>query len=335
MKFAINGFGRIGRTLFRASYKLGVLPAAINDLAPIENLAYLLQYDSTYGKFEGKVEVEDGNLVVDGKAIKVFNKAEPKNLPWNKEEIDLVIESTGKFVEYDQANDHIKAGAKMVMISAPFKGEKEMPTIIYGVNHQDLKVEDKVVSMASCTTNCLIPVAKILEDEFGVEKAVMNTIHSFTMDQMLQDAPHKDFRRGRNALQSIIPTSSGATVATARIIPNLKDKMDGFSFRVPTPTVSVLDFVAVMKNKVTVEELQKKFREYADEDKLFGALKVTDEPLVSVDFKGDPAASIVDLNLIQVIDGDLVRVVAYYDNEMGYSSRMASLIKYIGEQIFI
>jgi glyceraldehyde 3-phosphate dehydrogenase len=335
MKFAINGFGRIGRTLFRAAYKLGLMPTAVNDLAPIENLAYLLKYDSTYGIFEGKVEVKNGDLIVDGKVIKVYSQPEPKNLPWEKEGIDLVIESTGRFTEYDLANDHIIAGAKMVMISAPFKGEKEMPTIIYGVNHKDLKADDKVVSMASCTTNCLVPIAKILEDEFGMKKAIMNTMHSFTMDQVLQDSPHKDLRRGRSALASIIPTSSGATVAAARIIPTLKDKMDGFSFRVPTPTVSVLDFVAVMKNKVTMIELQNKFKEYADEDKFMGALQVTDEPLVSMDFKGNVAASIVDLNLIQVIDGDLARVVAYYDNEMGYSSRMASLIKYIGEQIFV
>jgi glyceraldehyde 3-phosphate dehydrogenase len=334
MKFAINGFGRIGRTLFRAGYKLGLMPAAINDLGPIDNLAYLLKYDSTYGIFEGKVEVKDGNLVVDDKTIKVFSEPEPKKIPWGKENIDLVIESTGRFTEYDSAHDHIVAGAKMVVLSAPFKGEKEMPTVIYGVNHQELKSKDEVISMASCTTNCLIPVAKILEDEFGMKKAMMNTIHSFTMDQMLQDSPHKDFRRGRSALQSIIPTSSGATVAAARIIPTLKDKMDGFSFRVPTPTVSVLDFVAVMKNKVTVEELQKKFQEYADNDKFMGALMVTDEPLVSVDFKANPAASIVDLNLIQVVDEDLVRVIAYYDNEMGYASRLANLTKYIGEEIF-
>ncbi|MDD3773774.1 MAG: type I glyceraldehyde-3-phosphate dehydrogenase [Patescibacteria group bacterium] len=334
MKFAINGFGRIGRTLFRSAYKLGLMPSALNDLGPIDNLAYLLKYDSSYGKFEGDVRIENGNLIVDDKEIKVFNEPDPKKLSWDEEEIDLVIESTGKFTEYGQANNHISAGAKMVLISAPYKGEKEMKTIIYGINHQDLKVDDKIVSMASCTTNCLVPVAKILEDEFGVKKAMMNTMHSFTMDQMLQDAPHKDFRRGRNALQSIIPTSSGATIAASRIIPELKNKMDGYSFRVPTPIVSVLDFIAVMKKEVKVEELQEKFKHYASEDKFLGSLEVTDEPLVSVDFKANEAASIVDLNLIQVVDGDLVRIVAYYDNEMGYSARMASLIKYIGEQIF-
>lgn len=334
MKFAINGLGRIGRTLFRSVYKLGLTPAAVNDLGPIDNLAYLLKYDSAYGKFEADVEIKNGNLMVDGKEIKVFCEPDPKKLSWGREEIDLVIESTGKFVEYDLAYGHINAGAKMVLISAPYKGEKQMPTIIYGINHQDLKIDDKVVSMASCTTNCLLPVAKILEDEFGIKKAMMNTMHSFTMDQMLQDAPHKDFRRGRNALQSIIPTSSGATIAASRIIPGLKNKMDGYSFRVPTPIVSVLDFVAVMKKEVKVQELQEKFKQYATDDKFMGGLEVTDEPLVSIDFKASPAASIVDLNLIQVVDGDLARIVAYYDNEMGYSARMASLIKYIGEQIY-
>jgi len=334
MKFAINGFGRIGRTFFRSAYKLGLLPEAINDLVPVDNLVYLLTYDSTYGKFEGKIEIKNGNLVVDNKVIKVFAEPEPEKLPWSKENIDLVIESTGRFVEYDLAERHIKAGAKMVLISAPYKGEKEMKTIVYGINEKDLSKEDKVFSMASCTTNCLIPVAKILEDEIGLEKAVMNTIHSFTMDQMLQDAPHKDFRRGRSALQSIIPTSSGATVATSRIIPTLKDKMDGYSFRVPTPTVSVLDFVAVTKKRTSKEELQEIFRKYAKDNTLEGALEVISEPLVSSDFRGNEAAAIVDLELIQVIDGNLIRIVAYYDNEMGYSARLALLVKYIAGKIF-
>ena len=334
MKFAINGFGRIGRTFFRSAYKLGLLPEAINDLVPVDNLVYLLTYDSTYGKFEGKIEIKNGNLVVDNKVIKVFAEPEPEKLPWSKENIDLVIESTGRFVEYDLAERHIKAGAKMVLISAPYKGDKEMKTIVYGINEKDLSKEDKVFSMASCTTNCLIPVAKILEDEIGLEKAVMNTIHSFTMDQMLQDAPHKDFRRGRSALQSIIPTSSGATVATSRIIPTLKDKMDGYSFRVPTPTVSVLDFVAVTKKRTSKEELQEIFRKYAKDNTLEGALEVISEPLVSSDFRGNEAAAIVDLELIQVIDGNLIRIVAYYDNEMGYSARLALLVKYIAEKIF-
>ncbi|MCD6422117.1 type I glyceraldehyde-3-phosphate dehydrogenase [bacterium] len=333
MKFAINGFGRIGRTFFRAVYKLGLLPSAINDLAPIENLAYLLKYDSTYGKFEGEIEVKDGNLIVDRQEIKVFSEPEPEKLPWKEEGIDLVIESTGVFREYDQAYQHIKAGAKMVVISAPYKGEKPMKTIVFGINHEELSAEDRVFSMASCTTNCVVPVAKILEDELGIEKATLNTIHSFTMDQRLQDAPHKDFRRGRSALQSIVPTSTGAAKATAKVIPSLEGKMDGYAFRVPTPTVSLIDFVALVKKKTSEEELRELFRRYEKEDRFLGALKTTDEPVVSVDFRGEESASIVDLNLLQVIGGNLVRVIAYYDNEMGYSARMARLVKYIGEKI--
>ena len=333
MKFAINGFGRIGRTFFRSAYKLGLLPVAINDLAPVDNLAYLLEYDSTYGRFQGEVKVQNGNFLVDGKEIKVFSEAEPQNLPWKELGVDLVIESTGVFREYDQAYNHIKAGAKQVVISAPYKGEKPMKTIVYGINHKDLSADDKVFSMASCTTNCLVPVAKVLDDELGIEKATLNTIHSFTMDQKLQDAPHKDFRRGRSALQSIVPTSTGAAEATAKVLPSLEGKMDGYAFRVPTPTVSVIDFVALVKKETTEEEVRELFAEYAKKDQFLGALKVTDEPVVSVDFRGEEAASIVDLELIQVIEKNLVRVIAYYDNEMGYAARLARLVDYIGKNV--
>lgn len=331
MKFAINGFGRIGRTFFRSAYKLGLLPEAINDLAPAESLAYLLKYDSTYGQFEGKVELKNNSLFVDGKEVKVFSEKEPKDLPWKDLKIDLVIESTGVFREYDQAYGHIQAGAKQVVISAPYKGEKEMKTIIFGVNHTDLSPEDKVFSMASCTTNCLVPVAKILDDELGIKKATLNTIHSFTMDQKLQDAPHKDFRRGRSALQSIVATTTGAAEATAKVLPNLKGKMDGYAFRVPTPTVSVIDFVALVKKETSTEEVRRLFNRYAQEDSFSGALKVVTEPMVSIDFRGDEAASIVDLELIQVIKNNLVRVIAYYDNEMGYAARLARLVAYLGK----
>jgi len=333
MKFAINGFGRIGRTFFRSAYKLGLLPAAINDLGQIESLAYLLKYDSTYGKFEGRVKVEGDSLVVDGKKIKILSEKDPSRLPWKNLGVDLVIESTGVFREYDQAYQHIRAGAKQVVISAPFKGDKPMKTIIFGINHLDLSLKDKVFSMASCTTNCLVPVAKILDDELGLEKATLNTIHSFTMDQKLQDAPHKDFRRGRSALQSIVPTTTGATEATAKVLPSLEGKMNGYAFRVPTPTVSIIDFVALVKKETSEEELRKLFKKYVQKDSFLGALKVVEEPVVSVDFRGDEAASIVDLELIQVIEGNLVRVVAYYDNEMGYAARLAKLVQYIGDKI--
>ncbi len=333
MQFAINGFGRIGRTFFRSAYKLGLLPTAINDLAPVENLAYLLKYDSTYGRFEGEVEIKDGNLVIDGKKIRVLSEAEPAKLPWSDLGVDLVIESTGVFREYDQAYQHIKAGAKQVVISAPYKGEKPMKTIVFGINHEDLSAKDQVFSMASCTTNCLVPVAKILDDELGIEKATLNTVHSFTMDQKLQDAPHKDFRRGRSALQSIVPTSTGAAEATAKVLPSLEGKMDGYAFRVPTPTVSIIDFVALVKRETTVKEVRQLFEKYAREDRFLGALKVVDEPVVSVDFRGEEAASIVDLELIQVVDKNLVRVISYYDNEMGYAARLARLVEYIGQKI--
>ncbi|MCD6194832.1 aldehyde dehydrogenase [bacterium] len=333
MKFAINGFGRIGRTFFRSAYKLGLLPAAINDLGQIDSLAYLLKYDSTYGKFEGKIKVEGDSLVVDGKKIKILSEKDPSRLPWKNLGVDLVIESTGVFREYAQAYQHIQAGAKQVVISAPFKGDKPMKTIIFGINHLDLFSEDKVFSMASCTTNCLVPVAKILDDELGLEKATLNTIHSFTMDQKLQDAPHKDFRRGRSALQSIVPTTTGATEATAKVLPSLEGKMNGYAFRVPTPTVSIIDFVALVKKETSEKELRKLFKKYVQEDSFLGALKVVEEPVVSVDFRGDEAASIVDLELIQVIEGNLVRVVAYYDNEMGYAARLAKLVQYIGDKI--
>jgi len=333
MKFAINGFGRIGRTFFRSAYKLGLLPAAINDLGQIDSLAYLLKYDSTYGKFEGKIKVEGDSLVVDGKKIKILSEKDPSRLPWKNLGVDLVIESTGVFREYAQAYQHIQAGAKQVVISAPFKGDKPMKTIIFGINHLDLSSEDKVFSMASCTTNCLVPVAKILDDELGLEKATLNTIHSFTMDQKLQDAPHKDFRRGRSALQSIVPTTTGATEATAKVLPSLEGKMNGYAFRVPTPTVSIIDFVALVKKETSEKELRKLFKKYVQEDSFLGALKVVEEPVVSVDFRGDEAASIVDLELIQVIEGNLVRVVAYYDNEMGYAARLAKLVQYIGDKI--
>ena len=333
MKFAINGFGRIGRTFFRSAYKLGLLPAAINDLGQIDSLAYLLKYDSTYGKFEGKIKVEGDSLVVDGKKIKILSEKDPSRLPWKNLGVDLVIESTGVFREYAQAYQHIQAGAKQVVISAPFKGDKPMKTIIFGINHLDLFSEDKVFSMASCTTNCLVPVAKILDDELGLEKATLNTIHSFTMDQKLQDAPHKDFRRGRSALQSIVPTTTGATEATAKVLPSLEGKMNGYAFRVPTPTVSIIDFVALVKKETSEKELRKLFKKYVQEDSFLGALKVVEEPVVSVDFRGDEAAAIVDLELIQVIEGNLVRVVAYYDNEMGYAARLAKLVQYIGDKI--
>ena len=324
MKIAINGFGRIGRTFFRAAHKTGIKIEAINDLCNNETLVYLLKYDSTYGPFEGEIKATKETLIVSGEEIKALGEADPKKLPWKDLGIDLVVESTGVFVELDKASAHLEAGAKNVVITAPFKGGKIGRTFILGVNEEDFDAEkDKVSSMASCTTNCLVPVADVLEKKFKVLKASMSTIHSFTMDQVLQDSPHKDLRRGRSALQSIIPTTSGATTAAAEVIPALKDKMDGLSFRVPTATVSLLDFVAVVGKPTTVEEVNGAMKKAADDDKYQGAISVTKEQIVSADLRSNPAGAIVDLSLTQVIDGDLVKVIAWYDNEMGYSIRLA------------
>jgi glyceraldehyde 3-phosphate dehydrogenase len=334
MKIAINGFGRIGRTFFRAAHKLGLKIDAVNDLCDNATLAYLLKYDSTYGPFEGEIKSTEDSILVDGEKIKALGEAEPAKLPWKDLGIDLVVESTGVFVELEKAGAHLEAGAKNVVITAPFKGDKIGRTYILGVNEEDFDAQkDKVSSMASCTTNCLIPVADVLEKNFKILKASMSTMHSFTMDQALQDSPHKDARRGRSALQSIIPTTSGATIAAAEVIPTLKDKMDGMAFRVPTPTVSLLDFVAVVGKKVTVEEVNEVMKKAASDPKYKGSIAITDESLVSADFRSHPAGAIVDLGLTQVIDGDLVKVIAWYDNEMGYSIRLVEFCHYLESKI--
>jgi glyceraldehyde-3-phosphate dehydrogenase type I len=245
-----------------------------------------------------------------------------------------VVESTGVFVELDKASAHLEAGAKNIIITAPFKGDKIGRTFVLGVNEEEFDVEkDKVSSMASCTTNCLVPVAQVLEKNFKILKASMSTLHSFTMDQVLQDSPHKDLRRGRSALQSIIPTTSGATIAAAEVIPALKNKMDGLSFRVPTATVSLLDFVAVVDKPTTVEEVNQAMKAAASDEKYKGSITTTDEPLVSADLKSNPAGAIVDLSLTQVIDNDLVKIIAWYDNEMGYSIRLAKFCQYLATKI--
>jgi glyceraldehyde 3-phosphate dehydrogenase len=334
MKIAINGFGRIGRTFFRAAHKLGLKITALNDLCDNATLAYLLKYDSTYGPFEGEIKSTEDSIIIDGEEIKALGEAEPAKLPWKDLGIDLVVESTGVFVELDKASAHLEAGAKNVIITAPFKGDKIGRTFVLGVNEEDYDADkDKVASMASCTTNCLTPVADVLHKNFEIKKASMSTIHSFTMDQVLQDSPHKDLRRGRSALQSIIPTTSGATIAAAEVIPTLKDKMDGISFRVPTPTVSLLDFVALVGKTTTVKEINQAMKTAAADEKYKGSITVTEEQLVSADLRSDPAGAIVDLSLTQVIDGDLVKVIAWYDNEMGYSIRLAEFCKYLETKI--
>jgi len=335
MNIAINGFGRIGRTFFRAASEARLNIVAINDLTDVKTLAHLLKYDSTYGEFSGMVTTDDaGNLVVNGKSIKFISKENPKELPWKDLNVDLVVESTGAFTQKEKAALHIEAGAKYVVISAPSKGEEKVKTIVMGVNEETFSLEsDNIISMASCTTNALAPVAKVLNDVYGIEKAMMSTIHSYTMDQVLQDSPHKDLRRARAATQSIIPTTTGATKATAEVIPDLKDKMDGISFRVPTSTVSLVDFVALLKKDTTVEDINKTIIEASKDPKSHGALAVTSEPLVSADFRGNPNASIVDLLSTQVVAGNLTKVVAWYDNEMGYSYRLTEFCRYIEKKL--
>jgi len=333
MKIAINGFGRIGRTFFRAAHELDLDIVAINDLGELKTLAHLLKHDSTYGLFDGEVLVAADTLKVNGKEIKFSQIEEPEKLPWRDLDVDVVVESTGVFTEKEKAEAHITAGAKYVIITAPCKGETPVKTIVLGVNEEEFTPEDKIISMASCTTNCLTPVAKVLNDEFGIQKAMMSTIHSYTMDQVLQDSPHKDLRRARAALQSIIPTTTGATKATAEVIPDLKDKMDGVSFRVPTPTVSIVDFVALLKKDTNIEEINNAFKKASQDSKMRGALTVTEEELVSADFRGNPNASIVDLTSTQVVDGNLVKVLAWYDNELGYSYRLAAFCDYLENKI--
>lgn len=334
MKIAINGFGRIGRTFFRAAHKAGLEVVAINDLCDLKTLSYLLKHDSTYGDFEGKVETKEGALLVDGKEIKAYGEKDPTKLPWGDLGVDLVIESTGVFREYDQALMHIKAGAKYSLITAPFKGEKKVKTIIFGVNEESFDPEkDRVINTASCTTTCLVPVADVLNKQFKILKASMTTAHAVTMDQSLQDSPDDDPRRGRSVLQSIIPTTTGATQATSEVIEDLKDKMDGMSLRVPMPVVSVLDFVAVVGKKTSIDEVNQAMKNAAGDENYKGAIATTEEELVSADFKSHPAAAIVDLNLTKVIGDDLVKVVAFYDNEMGYSIRLAEFCKYLEDKI--
>jgi len=336
LKIAINGFGRIGRTFFRAAYaspseRLNIV--AINDLGDIKTLVHLLKYDSSYGIFKAKIEIQEGKIVVDGQEITVLSEKDPLNLPWKDLGVDLVIESTGVFTNRQAALAHIKAGAKNVIITAPAKGEEPVKTIVLGVNEAEFNPNEEILSMASCTTNALAPVAWVLHKNFGIEKSSMTTIHSYTMDQRLQDDAHKDLRRSRAAALSIIPTTTGATTAATAVIPELKDKMNGISYRVPTATVSLLEFVALISKNATVDEVNEAFKQAAEDPKYQGSIAVTDQPLVSMDFKSDPHGAIVDLLSTQVIDGNLVRVVAWYDNEMGYSYRLAEFCRFIENRL--
>lgn len=325
-KVAINGFGRIGRNAFKIAFERSDLEVvAVNDLTDTKTLAHLLKYDSNYGTYQHEVTHDETSIVVNGKRIEVHSEKDPAHLPWGELGVDVVIESTGFFVKPELARAHIdRAGAKKVIISAPAKGEGA-DTIVLGVNEDKLGGAD-IISNASCTTNCITPVMAVLESNFGIDKAMMTTIHSYTGDQRLLDAPHKDLRRARSAATNIVPTSTGASIAAGEALPSLKGVFNGLSLRVPTPVVSLSDFVVLLKQNVTTEQVNAAFKEAAAKPFYQGILAVTEEELVSSDFKGNSHSAIVDLPLTDVVGGNMVKVVAWYDNEWGYSNRLVELV---------
>jgi len=333
IRVGINGFGRIGRQVLKAineKYSDSIEVVAFNDLGDLKTMAHLLRYDSTYGRYPGTVEVTDDGLVVDGKKIKALSERDPANLPWGELGVDIVIESTGIFRDKESTTKHLNAGAKKVIISAPAKGEDL--TIVLGVNDDKYDpASHHIVSNASCTTNCLAPAAKVVHDNFGIIKGFMTTIHAYTNDQRILDLPHSDLRRARAAAENMIPTSTGAARAVALVIPELKGKFDGMAVRVPTPTVSLVDFVATVEKETTKEELIAAFDEAAA-GPMKGILGVSHELLVSTDFRGDPRSSIIDADACAV-SGNLVKVITWYDNEWGYSVRTADLAKFMGDKL--
>ena len=337
LKVAINGFGRIGRLTLRAMMERkveGIDIVAINDLAPLDINAHLLKYDSNYGRFSGTVRVTDGKLVVNGDEFAVLSERDPAALPWKKLGVDVVIESTGIFTEVAKASAHLAAGAKNVIVSAPLKDSTEdSPTIVLGVNDEIFDpAKHKVISNASCTTNCLAPVTKVLHDSFGIEKGFMTTCHAYTNDQQVLDLVHKDPRRARAAALNIIPSSTGAAKAIGLVIPELKGKLDGMSLRVPTGTGSIVDLVCVLSKKATVEEINKAF-ETASKGRMKGFLEVTHDPIVSSDIKGYPVSSVVDAAETKVLGDDLVKVLSWYDNEWAYSCRLGDLCGIIAKKV--
>ena len=331
IRVAINGFGRIGRNAFKIAFERRDLEiVAINDLTDNQTLAHLLKYDSSYGTYDRKVTSDDNHLIVDGQKIQAFSEPDPKNLKWGDLKVDVVIEATGRFTKPEDAKTHLEAGAKKVVLSAPAKGQG-IKTIVLGVNESDLDKNDKIISNASCTTNCIAPVMKLLEDNFGIEKAMMTTVHSYTASQRILDAPAKDLREARAAAESIIPTTTGASKAAALTIPSLKNRFNGLSIRVPTPVVSLSDITAVLRRDTTKEEINQIFEKAAKEPYFEGILGVTHEELVSVDFRGNSHSCIVDLPLTDVVGGNLIKIVAWYDNEWGYSNRLVELTADFGK----
>lgn len=332
LRVAINGFGRIGRSAFKIAFdnhRSQVEVVAVNDLGDPKTLAHLLKYDSSYGRWgEHEIIADDQDIKVDGHSVRVLSEKEPANLPWKDLAVDVVIESTGKFVDKVGAGQHIKAGAKRVIISAPSKGEDPAPTYILGVNQYHGDVE--IINNASCTTNCISPMMAVLQGKFGVERALMTTVHAYTQDQNLQDGPHKDLRRARAAGHNIVPTSTGAALATTEALPELKGKFDGVAIRVPVITGSISDITAVLKRIATVEEINEAFKKAAADPRYKGILAVTEEPLVSSDIIGSSYSVIVDLGLTKAT-GNLVKVFGWYDNEWGYSHRLIEQVINVGK----
>jgi glyceraldehyde 3-phosphate dehydrogenase len=335
IRVGINGFGRIGRNVVRAAKAMGVSDidfVAVNDITDTKTLAHLLTYDSVHRKFPGTVTTNADGLVVDGDAMRVLAEKDPAKLPWKDLGVDVVLESTGRFTDRDQAALHLTGGARKVIISAPAK--KEDITVVYGVNHEKYDAaKHHVLSNASCTTNCLVPVVKVILDRFGFRSGFMTTVHSYTNDQQILDLPHKDLRRARAAALSIIPTTTGAAKATSLVLPEVKGKIDGVSLRVPTPDVSVVALTCVVEKATTAQEVNDAFRQAAEKGPLKGIIKVSDEPLVSVDYIGSLESSTVDSLSTNVVNGTLVNVTSWYDNEMGYSARCVDLLRYVGARL--
>ena len=332
-KVGINGFGRIGRNAFKIAFERSDLEVvAINDLTDTKTLAYLLKHDSNYGTYGREVSFDEQNIIVDGKSIKVLAEKDPAALPWGDLGVDLVIESTGRFTKQEDAELHIKAGAKRVVISGPSKSDG-VDTIVLGANDDKVKGASHVISNASCTTNSLGAVMAILDSEFGVEKSLLTTVHSYTASQAVQDAPNKDLREGRNAAENIVPTTTGAAIAVTKTLPQLTGKFDGLSIRVPTPVVSISDVTALVSRDVTVEEINEAFKKAAKDPYYQGILAVSEEPLVSRDYIGNSHSGTVDLLLTKVVGGNLIKVAVWYDNEWGYSNRLVELIADVGKAI--
>ena len=332
-RVAINGFGRIGRSAFKIAFERSDIEVvAINDLTDTKTLAYLLKYDSNYGTYQYDVSSDDTGIIVDGKHIAVLSERDPKSLPWRGMSIDVVMESTGFFTKSEDASKHIQAGAKRVVISGPTKSE-DVDTIVLGANDEKIITSTPVVSNASCTTNSLGAAMAILDANFGIEKSMLTTVHSYTASQKVQDAPAKDPREGRNAAENIVPTSTGAAIAVTKVLPGLRGKFDGISMRVPTPVVSISDVTVLLSRNVTVEEVNSVFIKASKEPFYQGVLTVSDNPLVSRDYIGSSYSGIVDLALTRVVDGNLAKVCIWYDNEWGYSNRLIELVADIGRAI--